>query len=83
MTDSLSQEALRRLARQPIYEGIDPARRDEIRRARRSLALQQRLDEGGAEAEAVSLMLHQANYARAWEMLEIWPSDDDEAESVP
>ena len=80
MTDSLSQEALRRLALQPIYDGIDRARRDEIRQARRRLALQRRLDEGGADAEAVSLMLHQANYARAWEALEIWPDDDDFAE---
>lgn len=35
---------------------------------------------GGAEAEAASLMLHQATYARAWERSEIWPSEDDEAE---
>jgi hypothetical protein len=50
-----------------------------IRKGRRHLGLQRRLDAGGADAEAANLMLHQATYARAWERSEIWPSEDDEA----
>ena len=75
----MNEETFRRLARQPIYEGIDRARRDEIRRARRYLALLQRLDEGSTDPVALSLILHQDSYARTWEEMEIWPDDDETA----
>ena len=76
MADNLSPEALSHLAQQPIYEGIDRARRDEIRRARRRLALLHRLGESGGDTMAIHLMLQQDDYARGWEDMDIWPEDD-------
>ena len=76
MADSLSPEALSHLAQQPIYEGIDRAHRDEIRRARRRLALLRRLGESGGDTMAIHLMLQQDDYARGWEDMDIWPEDD-------
>ena len=73
----MNEETVRRLARQPIYDGIDPARRDDIRRARRTLALLRRLGKGGADPEALSLILQQDSYARTWEAMELWPGDDE------